>query len=91
MKLARISRPLRSVQVRVSLAGGLNAEIERYASYYQHVHGEPVDSKALIPEILHAFLEADREFQTWSRSSGSSSHLGGAVGASSKGATKPQA
>ena len=91
MKLARISKPLRSVQVRVSLAGDLNAELERYASYYDHVHGESVDSKALIPEILHAFLEADREFQMWSRSSGSSSHLNGAVGASSKGAAKPQA
>jgi len=91
MKLARISKPLRSVQVRVSLAGDLNAEIERYASYYEHVHGESVDSKALIPEILHAFLEADREFQTWSRSSVSSGHLGGAVGASSNGAAKPQA
>ena len=68
MKLTRISKPLRSVQVRISLAGDLNAELERYASYYQHVHGEAVDSKTLIPEILHAFLEADREFQTWSRS-----------------------
>lgn len=91
MKLARISKPLRSVQIRVSLAGDLNAEIERYASYYEHVHGESVDSKALIPEILDAFLEADREFQTWSRSNGSSSHSGGAVGASSSGADKPQA
>ena len=91
MKLARISKPLRSVQVRVSLAGDLNAEIERYASYYEHVHGESVDSKALIPEILHAFLEADREFQTWSRSSGSNNNLGRAVGASSNDAAKPQA
>lgn len=91
MKLARISKPLRSVQVRVSLAGDLNAELERYASYYDHVHGESVDSKALIPEILRAFLEADREFQTWLRSGGSGSHSPGAVGASANGAAKPQA
>ena len=31
MKLARISKPLRSVQVRISLAGDLNAQLERYA------------------------------------------------------------
>jgi hypothetical protein len=29
------------------------------------------DSKALIPEILRTFLDADREFQSWSRSGGS--------------------
>lgn len=91
MKLARISKPLRSVQVRVSLQGDLNALLERYASYYRHVHGEPVDSKALIPEILHAFLDTDREFQAWSRSAVGSSHSTGAVGASSNGAAKPQA
>jgi len=44
MKLARISKPLRSVQVRVMLAGDLNAGLERYAQYYEHVHGESVDT-----------------------------------------------
>ena len=68
MKLARISKPLRSVQVRVMLTGDLNANLERYAQYYAHVHGESVDIRALIPEILRAFLDADREFQSWSRS-----------------------
>ncbi len=74
MKLARISKPLRSLQVRVTLAGDLNAALESYARYYEHVHGDAVDSKALIPEILGAFLQADREFQSWSRSSCSAYH-----------------
>ena len=74
MKLARIAKPLRSIQVRVTLAGDLNAALESYARYYEHVHGDAVDSKALIPEILSAFLQADREFQIWSRSSGGSHH-----------------
>lgn len=68
MKLARINKPLRSVQLRVMLAGDLNASLERYARCYEHIHGEPVDIRALIPEILRAFLDADREFQSWSRS-----------------------
>ena len=68
MKLARISKPLRSEQVRVMLAGDLNASLERYARYYEHIHGDSVDTRALIPEILCAFLAADREFQSWSRS-----------------------
>ena len=76
MKLARITKPLRSVQVRATLGGDLNAELENYARYYQHVHGEAVDAKALIPEILRAFLEADREFQAWSRSKSGTSHPG---------------
>jgi hypothetical protein len=68
MKLTRITKPLRSVQVRVTLAGELNAALESYARYYEHVHGDSVEAKALIPEMLHAFVEADREFQSWSRS-----------------------
>jgi hypothetical protein len=68
MKLARISKPLRSVQLRVMLAGDLNASLERYARYYEHVHGDPIDTRALIPEIVPAFLDADREFLSWSRS-----------------------
>ena len=70
MKLARISKPLRSVQMRVMLAGELNASLERYAQYYEHVRGESVDARALVPEILRAFLNADREFQSWSRPGG---------------------
>jgi hypothetical protein len=54
MKLARIIKPLRCVQVRVMLAGNLNAGLERYARYYEHIHGDSVDTTALIPEILRA-------------------------------------
>jgi hypothetical protein len=68
MKLARITKPLRSVQVRIMLAGDLNAKLDRYAQYYEHVHGDAVDPRALIPEVLRVFLDADREFQMWSRS-----------------------
>ena len=68
MKLGRITKPLRSVQVRVMLTGDLNAALDRYARYYEHVHGDPVDMRALIPEILRAFLDADRDFHSWSRS-----------------------
>ncbi len=89
MKLSRISKPLRSVQVRLMLAGELNARLERYARYYEHVHGEPVDTRALIPEILQAFLDADREFQSWSRSADSHPRRA-AIPASFNGNTKAQ-
>jgi hypothetical protein len=74
MKLARISKPLPSVQVRVTLGADLNSTLENYARYYQHIHGDSVDSKALIPEILRAFLDADREFQMWQRSGNKHGH-----------------
>jgi hypothetical protein len=74
MKLARIAKPLPSVQVCVTLGGDLNAALERYARYYQHVHGEVVEPRALLPEILRAFLDAAREFQVWQRSSDNRSH-----------------
>ena len=90
MKLARIAKPLRSLQVRVTLEGGLNAALESYARYYEHVHGDAVDSKALIPEILRAFLDADREFQVWSRSGATSQQRHNPTAASTNGSTKAQ-
>ena len=90
MKLARIAKPLRSLQVRVTLAGDLNAALESYARYYEHVHGDAVDSKALIPEILSAFLQADREFQLWSRSGAHSQQRHAPTPSSTNGDTKSQ-
>jgi hypothetical protein len=43
MKLSRITKPLRSVLVRVTLAGEVNAALENYARYYEHIHGDPVE------------------------------------------------
>ncbi len=86
MKLARITKPLRSVQARVMLAGDLNASLERYAQYYEHIHGEPVATRALIPEILRVFLEADCEFQSWSRSADNQPRRGPAPSSSNVGA-----
>ncbi len=68
MKLSRITKPLLSVQVRVTLSGELNAALENYARYYEHIHGDSVGARALISEMLCAFIEADREFQSWARS-----------------------
>jgi len=76
MKLTRITKPLRSVQVRVTVTGQLNAALENYTRYYEHIHGDSVEARALIPEMLRAFIEADREFQAWSRSQSNSRQHG---------------
>jgi hypothetical protein len=90
MKLTRMVKPLRSVQVRVTLTGNLNAMLESYARYYEHVHGEAVEPNALIPEILHAFIDADREFQVWHRSGNNRSHVHNTDMSSPNGSTKAQ-
>lgn len=90
MKLTRITKPLRSVQVRVMLAGDLNANLERFAQYYEHVHGDSIDTRALIPEIVRAFLDADREFQSWSRSGDKTQARRRAPPSSSNGSSKTQ-
>ena len=90
MKLTRITKPLRSVQVRVMLAGDLNANLERFAQYYEHVHGDSVDTRALIPEIIRAFLDADREFQSLSRSCDKTQPRRSATPSSSNGTSNAQ-
>jgi len=68
MKLTRINKPLRSTQVRVTLAAELIVALENYARYYEHIHGDSVEPRTLIPEMLRAFIDADREFVAWARS-----------------------
>jgi hypothetical protein len=74
----------------VTLAGHLNAALEGYARYYEHVHGDAVESKALIPEILSAFLQTDREFQIWARSREHRQSSRVSVPSSSNGSAKGQ-
>ena len=90
MKLARITKTLRSVQVRIMLSGD-SACLERYAQYYEHIHGDTVDARALIPEILRVFLDADREFQSWSRSDGDQQPRRVSTPSSSNGSAKAPA
>jgi hypothetical protein len=90
MKLARITKTLRSVQVRVMLSGDLSACLERYTQYYEQIHGDTVDARALIPEILRVFLDADREFQSWSRSGGDQQPRRVSTPSSSNGTAKAQ-
>ncbi len=65
MKLSKVEKQLPSAQVNVTLAGNLKAELDGYAAYYQHVHGETIGVRKLIVEILRNFVESDREFHAW--------------------------
>ena len=88
VQLARITKPLRSVQVRVMLTGDLNASSATRSTTSTFTE-EAVEARMLIPEILRAFLEADRGFQSWSRSADNQPRRG-ATPASSNGSSKTQ-
>jgi hypothetical protein len=91
MKLARIAKPLPSVQLRVTLGGDLNAALESYARYYEHIHGEIVEPRALLPEILRAFLDADRDFQVWQRSGNNRSRRRDSAAVATNGSSQARA
>jgi hypothetical protein len=65
MKLSKVEKQLASAQVNVTLPGRLKVELDGYAAYYQHIHGEAIGVRRLIVEIARNFVESDREFQAW--------------------------
>ena len=65
MKLGKLEKQLPSAQVNVTLPGKLKTELDSYAAYYQHIHGEAIGVRRLIVEIARNFVDSDREFQAW--------------------------
>ena len=43
----------------------LKLELDGYAAYYNHIHGEAIGIRRIIVEIVRNFVECDREFQAW--------------------------
>ena len=41
----------------------LKEDLDRYATLHAQIHGDEVDSAALIPHMLAAFMERDRGFK----------------------------
>lgn len=44
-------------------SASLKADLDRYAALHARSYGEPVDSVALIPLMLEAFMAGDRAFR----------------------------
>jgi hypothetical protein len=65
MRLSKVEKQLPSVQVNVTLPGKLKLELDGYAAYYNHIHGEAIGIRRIIVEIVRNFVESDREFQVW--------------------------
>ena len=67
MKLRPIVKALPPVPLRLKLPGALHAMLTRYAEYYQHEHGAPIELSDLLVEMVRTFLATDRDFQAWQR------------------------
>ena len=67
MKLRPIVQDLPPVPLRLKLPGELHAALARYAEYYRHEHGAPIEVPALMVEMLRTFLATDRDFRGWQR------------------------
>jgi len=70
MKIGRIEKEKPPVQVRLSVPATIHERLGQYVSYYQHVHGDDADLKAIMIEMLRIVLDSDREFQHWLRTHG---------------------
>ena len=70
MKLSKVEKQLPSTQVNVTLPGKFKAELDSYATYYEHIHGDAIGIRRLIVEITRNFVESDREFHSWLRRHG---------------------
>ena len=65
MKLSKVEKQLPSTQVNVTLPGKFKSELDSYAKYYEHIHGDAIGIRRLIVEITRNFVESDREFHMW--------------------------
>ncbi len=68
MKLKRV-RTLAPVRLVGRVPGELHETLTAYARYYREEHGEAVEVWPLVVQMLRAFLDDDRLFQTWRRRS----------------------
>lgn len=65
MKIGRIEKEKAPVQVRLQVPAALHERLTQYAAYYQHVHGEQAELKAIMTEMLRSMVDGDRDFQHW--------------------------
>lgn len=52
-----------TVKLTITLSIELKATLDRYAELHAQAWSEPIDSLALVPHMLAAFMERDRGFK----------------------------
>ncbi len=56
-----------TVKLTITLKAALKADLDRYAELHAQVWGQPIDTAALIPLMLEAFIARDRGFRKANR------------------------
>lgn len=56
-----------AVKLTITLTTELKQQLDRYAELHSQTWGDAVDSTALIPHMLEAFMARDRGFRQKSR------------------------
>ena len=51
------------VRMTIALPDTVRADLDRYAELYAAAYGKAVDAAALVPHMLAAFMDRDREFR----------------------------
>jgi hypothetical protein len=59
-----------TVKVTITMSIELKTMLDRYAELHEQTWGRPVDVGALVPHMLAAFMERDREFKALRRRPG---------------------
>ncbi len=72
MRLKRV-RNLVPVRVAGRVPGDLHEVLTAYTRYYREEHGEPIGLWPLVVQMVRAFVDDDRAFQTWRRRSNGAS------------------
>jgi hypothetical protein len=65
-----------TVNLTVALSAELKTTLDQYAELHVRTWGEPVDAAALVPHMLIAFMDRDREFKAIRRRSPTPGMLG---------------
>lgn len=52
-----------SIKLTFACSASLKADLDRYAAQHAETYGETVDTMALIPHMLEAFMAGDRGFK----------------------------
>lgn len=66
LSLGPIPKP-DAVKLTITLSAELKAQLDAYAEVHARVHQLPVDSMALVPHMLAAFMARDRTFRSMVR------------------------
>jgi hypothetical protein len=69
MKLRRRKPEEPPVEIRITVPAETVAELKKYGQYYESTYSEVIPMPVLVVEIIQHYLERERAFRSWGRTS----------------------